>query len=130
MTGIQPQVLALVVCDAIHRDPSTGKNSLLGCFSALSCRGFPARHPTLSIYVVLTEVYGTRPILVRLVRPDGQSALVQAAADVQAGDPRLVVELAVAFHDIPLPAAEEVRVQVLCDGTLMSERRLQILPAT
>jgi len=129
MAGIQPQVLALVVCDAIHRDPSTGKNSLLGCFSALSCREFPARHPSLAVYVVLTEVYGARPILVRLVRPDGQSALVQAAAEVRADDPRLVVEVAVGFHDIPLPAAEEVRVQVLCDGTLMSERRLQIVGA-
>jgi hypothetical protein len=45
--GMQPVGLALIVCDAIYQDPTTGKRTLLGIFSAMYASEFPAIVPSL-----------------------------------------------------------------------------------
>ena len=37
-----PMVLAMVLCDAIYQDPATQKCTLLGTFSTINVRKFPA----------------------------------------------------------------------------------------
>lgn len=68
--GIPPYALALVVCDAIWRDPSTGKRTILGCFSAILADEFPATHPGMAVYAAITDGHGTVPIALRLVDAD------------------------------------------------------------
>lgn len=127
MAPAKPQVLALVVCDAVHRDPTTGKHTLLGCFNALSCRGFPATHPGLALHAALTEGYGRVPVEARLVRTDGQEVLHRLRVEVVFEDPRAVAEVTFAFREVLVPAPEELRVQVLAEGEVLAERRLRVL---
>lgn len=129
MAVVRPQVIALLVCDAVHRDPSTGKHFLMGCFNALTARSFPARHPHLAVHVAVTEGYGALRLEVRLARPDGETIIHRLSADVTFPDPRTVAELSFQFTDVVFPGPEEVRVQVRADDDLVMERRLQILPA-
>lgn len=127
MAAARPQVLALVVCDAVHRDPSTGKHTLLGCFSALTSRMFPAVHPTVAVYAAITEGYGQALMEMRLVRPDGVQVLQRLSAEVRFDDPRTVVELAFTLTNVTFPVPEETRVQLLADGELLLERRLRVV---
>jgi len=56
MTVIQdPYALALVVADHVHRDSGTGKMSILGTFSVIWAKGFPAAHGPIFVYFVLTD---------------------------------------------------------------------------
>jgi len=56
--SVPPYALALVVCDAIWRDPSTGKRTILGCFSVIGAKSFPTKHPIMSVYAAVTDAHG------------------------------------------------------------------------
>ena len=78
-----PDVLALLICDQIITDRATGKQSLIGLFSKIHSAGFPATHPQLSVFVVLTEGRGQTELTIRIV--DGNEArapLVQGRPSV------------------------------------------------
>lgn len=52
----KPQVLSWLICDAVHVDPSTGKQTLLGVFSNIRARQFPLIHPFMVWYLILNDV--------------------------------------------------------------------------
>ncbi len=52
----KPQVLAWLTCDAVHLDPSTGKNTILGVFSNIRARQFPVSHPHMVWFLTLSDV--------------------------------------------------------------------------
>ena len=68
--GTPPFALAMVICDAIWRDPSSGKRTLLGCFSAILVREFPVRLAMMSVYIAVTDGHGKTPLLLRLIDVD------------------------------------------------------------
>ena len=48
--------------------PATnGKQSIIGMFSKIHARRFPAAHPQLCVYVVLTEGHGETEFTIRIV---------------------------------------------------------------
>ncbi len=56
MSTSKPQVLNWITCDGVHMDPSTGKYTLLGLFSALRARQFPVNHPLMFWFLTVSEV--------------------------------------------------------------------------
>ncbi|MGA1205803.1 MAG: DUF6941 family protein [Opitutales bacterium] len=54
--AVKPQLLTWITCDAVHIDPATGKHYLMGCFSNLRARTFPAVHPRMIWFVTLTDL--------------------------------------------------------------------------
>lgn len=53
---VRPQILTWITCDLVHIDPATGKHYLLGCFSNLRARQFPATHPRMVWFLTLTDL--------------------------------------------------------------------------
>lgn len=51
----KPVPIALVVCEAVYREPG-GKQALVGLFNRISAKRFPAIHAKLCVFVSLTEV--------------------------------------------------------------------------
>jgi hypothetical protein len=56
MSNLKPQMLSWMVCDAVHVDPATGKYYLLGVFSQLHVRQFPAQHPRMVFFLSVAGV--------------------------------------------------------------------------
>src|SRR5687768_573998 len=111
-----PIGLAMVLCDAIAVEPATGKKSILGCFSAILAREFPAFHPTMSVYVALTDGYGKTPCVFRLIDAEELSPpLFQADAEAEFEDPRLVVEVMMKIPGVVFPTPGEYRFQVFAN---------------
>ena len=54
--SVKPQLLTWITCDSVHIDPATGKHYLLGCFSNLRARKFPATHPRMVWFLTLTDL--------------------------------------------------------------------------
>lgn len=48
------QVLNWLVCDNVHTDPATGKQTILGVFHSIRVRQLPAQHPGMVWYLTLT----------------------------------------------------------------------------
>gem|GEM_PF-126944 len=51
----KPQLLAWITCDGVHIDPSTGKHTILGAFSNIQAKHFPATHPHMVWFMTLTD---------------------------------------------------------------------------
>jgi hypothetical protein len=52
----KPQLLCWQMCDAVHVDPATGKHYILGCFSNIRARQFPAVHSRMIWFLTLSDV--------------------------------------------------------------------------
>ena len=88
-----PFPLAMVICDAVWRDPATGKWTLLGCFSAIEARVFPCFRPNLAVFVSLTDGRGKTPLKLRLVDVDEeQEPIAGAETQVEFPGPRIVAD--------------------------------------
>src|SRR5262245_2675224 len=120
-----PVVLAMVLCDAIHQDAATRKCTILGTFSTINVRKFPAVHRQLAVHVALTNGHGRAQIRLSLVDTDeDQTQLFSREGMIEFGDPRAVAELNFTINNIQFQKAGEYRLQVFGNGELLMERRL------
>ena len=123
-----PMALALLFCDAIYLDPATGKRSLLGCFSAIASKEFPAAYPSLAIYAALTDGYGKEELTLQLIDVGEERPPVFAdkiAMEFQ--DPRVVFEIQCVKMPVLFPLPGEYRLQLLCRGAIVIERRIIVM---
>lgn len=123
-----PMVLAMVLCDAIHQDPATQKCTLLGTFSTINARRFPAVHRQLAVHVALTNGHGRTRIRLTMVGPgDAAPVLFTREGTIDFGDPRAVAELNFVLGNLSFPTPGEYRLQLLGNDELLMERRLHVL---
>ncbi|NOT00134.1 MAG: hypothetical protein HOP29_05860 [Phycisphaerales bacterium] len=129
-TGLEPDVLSLIVCDQIITDRITGKQSLIGMFSRIHATRFPATQPQLCVHVSLTDGRGSTPLTLKIVdSEESRDPIVQGQGVVEFGNPRAVANLALQFFGLVFPSPGEYRVQLFASGTLLREARLELLPA-
>lgn len=122
-----PEVLAMIVCDQIITDRLTGKQSLIGMFSTVHARRFPASHPQLSVYVMLSGGHGVTDFLIRVVDAnESRAPIVEGRGRVDFKDPRAIANLALQFHGLSFPAAGSYRVQLYAGDELLQEARLEM----
>ena len=67
-----PKVALMIPCDAISRDPSSGKATLYGLFDTLFVNKFPAEIHTFSLFVKLNDGAGKHNLLIAVLDPDGK----------------------------------------------------------
>ena len=65
-----PFALSMIICDAVHLDPSTNKAYILGCFGAVGADSFPASHSSMTVFAEVTECRGKTPFLIRVIDAD------------------------------------------------------------
>jgi len=126
-----PFCQALIICDLVHSDPGTQKHFLLGTFSAIRARSFPAVHHRLGLYCELTNGHGQTHISLKLSRVraeqiDGEP-LGTIEADADFVDPRQTVTLAGNITNVTFPEPGEYRLFVEANGLLLSERKLVLM---
>jgi hypothetical protein len=119
-----PSVLALLTADGLHRD-SQGKSYILGVFNRINALHFPARHPPVSVYVALTDGYGSVELELCLVRiADENRPLFSSEFQVEFDNPLDVIETNHVVPAVRFPAPGDYRWQVGCQGEILCERRL------
>ena len=124
----RPDVLSLIVCDQIITDRITGKQSLIGMFSRVHARLFPASHPQLSVFVVLTDGHGKTELVIRIVDSnEARPPIVEGKGVVDFKNPRAIAHLALQFHGLVFPQPGDYRVQLWCYGELLREARLELV---
>jgi len=126
-----PDVLSLLVCDQIITDRITGKVSLIGMFSKVHGRRFPASHPQLCVFVAMTDGHGKTELVIRVVDAnDARPPIVEGKGAVNFKDPRAIANLFLQFHGLTFPVPGEYRVQLLSNGQLLREARLELVQLT
>lgn len=125
-----PQVLTLTIADVVHRDPSTGKFSLLGIYNTIAAPAFPTIHPSLGVYFALTDGRGKTPLTLRLVDAEEERPPVLTInAVVDSRDPTQVLEAGYTFQRLEFPAPGEYLLQLTAAGEPLIEHRLFVIAA-
>ncbi len=124
----KPDVLALTVCDQIITDRLTGKVSLIGMFSKIHARRFPASHPAMAVFVTMTDGHGKTELTIRIA--DGNDArppLVEGKGMLDFKNPRAIAHLALQFNGLRFPEPGEYRVHLWSGSELLREARLELI---
>jgi hypothetical protein len=128
-----PYPLAMVICDAIWRDSGTGKRTILGVFSGLVAKSFPAQHPIMAVYIAATDGHGKVRLALQIVSSgegDAEEETVfRAEGDVEFVEPRAVVEIDFNIQGLVFPQPGEYRFQLFADDQFLMERRLMVQQA-
>jgi hypothetical protein len=124
-SSVRPYVLAMVVADSIWRDPGSGKRTILGTFSDLVAAKFPATHPQLAVYVVLTDIHGKMSIRLRLIDAEENAPhIFEGTCEVECPDPRCLVEVDYLHSQPVFPHPGEYRLQLFANHEFLMERRI------
>jgi hypothetical protein len=133
----EPYCLAMVLCDNVHRDVTTGKCTLLGTFSALHPRTLPAK-VRFCVYAEVTDGAGEVEFVLRIVESrsllddSGDEPFVwqpppEALPKVNLRDPLAVLQLT-CLCSMELPKAGQYHCELLANGTLLMARRIVVFP--
>lgn len=119
----------MILCDAVHQDPATGKSFILGTFSTIFATSFPALHPRLWIFIQLTNGHGEAPLEFKISRvsPDDLDPppVFRGPVPCAFTSRQDVVDLYIKIDHLVLPTDGEYRLILEMQGTLIIERRLR-----
>jgi len=122
-----PKALSFLVCDYIHRDTSTGKATLIGCFANLFTPSFPIKVPMMAVYAVVTNGHGKVPIRVKIVDAEEElEPINDSVFEVEFTDPRMTAEVVGFLTDVTFPKPGEYRLQLYAWNECLVERKIQV----
>ena len=124
-----PDVLAMILADAVLRDVATGKFEIRGTFSGISASDFPWTRPIIVVYAAITNGHGKTSLRLRLIDVDETlEPIVDSESVVEFADPIAVIEPVFVMTDVVFPEPGEYRVQLYGAGQFLRERRLYVTP--
>ncbi len=138
----EPYCLAMVLCDAVHRDLSTGKFTILGTFTTLGAAKYPAVVMG-AVYFAVTDGLGEVDLRIRIVESqadltdaDGTLIFESQSNKVRFGSPLEVLEGAFLLSKVGedgmaapvmLPHEGMYHCELTANGVLLMSRRLLAL---
>ena len=122
-----PTVLSINICDAVIRDETTKKITLVGLFNTVQTSSFPATHPLLHVYVALTNGHGKYNTEVRFLRVDDNTPIVAMAGELEFNNPLQVAELNLRWQNLPFERGGQYSVEVFCDGACIGSRKFRVV---
>ncbi len=125
---MRPTVHALLICDALYREPNTGKLSALGIFQAIKAPDYPVEIPPLSIYAAIGNIRTSTNLIMRLIHldamDDSERIIAEERMHIPADGPNSATELGITIPGVVLPMAGDYRLRLEWEGEILAERRL------
>ena len=129
MNSEKPIGIALVICDQIIEDKSTGKRSLFGLFQTVLCTDFPALLEKLCVFVSLTQLNGKVPLILRCRNESFGEPLIAVPGEAVSTNPNDVLELGFEFDRFSFPRPGLYTFELLWHEELILQSRFNVLSA-
>ena len=128
MTHVQvPVSQAMILCDGVHMDPSTGKFFLMGTVDAVRAKEFPATVGLLCVYVCLTDGMGLVDLRFQVVDAAEEREPIHCEdSKVPWASPLQVIQQVFILPGLTFPEAGAYNFQVKSGDSLIIERRLVV----
>ena len=106
--------------------PEEGEVRMIGTFQAIHASRFSFTLPRLNVYVQLTDAEGIMNGQIRCVDRTGRPVFGTPLRSIRFRSPLEIVQVVFRIEDCRFPQAGNYRIQFLCDGRLVTERRLTL----
>jgi hypothetical protein len=126
MSKPKPIILALILCDQIIREAGTNKVSLIGTFNGIFAANFPFNHPTLSVFIAITEGRGTMMCKLRMVSLDDNTVLFDLPGQIEFGGPTSVGELPFQLNNLRFERPGTYAIEFWVADDLLASRKINI----
>jgi hypothetical protein len=121
---VKPILLALVLCDSIIREAGTNKLSLIGTFNGVFSNTFPCTHPSLSVYLAITEGRGKVPCILRMTSLDQNQVIFELPGQIEFGGPTSVGELVFQLQSVRFETPGVYAIEFWANGDLLGSRKV------
>lgn len=126
MGTLKPIVLALILSDTVIREAGTNKLSLIGTFNGIFANNFPCTHPSLCVYIAITEGRGRVPCKLRMTSLQDNSNVFELPGQIDFGGPASVGELVFQLQQIRFPEPGVYSIEFWTGDELLASRKLNV----
>ena len=121
-----PHALAAMLCDRVIIEQGTRNPTLVGSFLGRAVEKFPSEAVAFSVFVPLTDGFGTAIIELVAVRLETDEQIYSQRGEVTFPHRFAVVNIHFRVSKIEFPAPGSYAFMLLIDGDLITERRLNV----
>jgi hypothetical protein len=122
----KPMGIALIVCDEIIEDRHTGKKTLVGLFSRIHAKAFPAVHPKMNLFISFDNAKGHYHSAIRIIREKTSEIIAEAKGEITVKSPIDVTEMNIAFINLKFPETGVYNIEFYCEDELVLQRRFVV----
>jgi hypothetical protein len=116
----------MVLADAVHVDPTTGKRTILGLFGGVTSTVLPITIPSMSVYGAISECRGIVPLTLRLVKVgEDDEPLFTFDIEANVADPVEVFEFHFTLTSVVLAEPGVYAFQLTSAGVPLMERKIR-----
>lgn len=125
----EPYCLAMVLCDAVHVDMATRKQTILGTFSTVGAHKFPTKS-TFAVYWAISDLADKATLTLRVVDSrhgfddDSKPLGDFPHLEIQSPSPLAVVEGHFFVQNLEIPEPGVYHCELLVDDEVVMSRRL------
>ncbi|MEI6235283.1 MAG: hypothetical protein WCT04_19665 [Planctomycetota bacterium] len=123
---VKPIVLAILLSDSVIREQGTNKLSLIGTFNGLFSNTYPCTHPTMSVYIAITEGRGRVPCRLRMIGMEDNSTVFDLPGQIDFGGPTSVGELVFQLQQVRFPNPGVYSIEFWTGNDLLASRKLNV----
>lgn len=122
----RPVALAMILCDYVIEDKHSNKKSLIGIFSNINAKKFPASHHRMNVFISLCDGHGEYNGELRCVKADDETEVSTMKGPVPFPDPHAVLEFNFELFGLAFPEPGDYIMQFLCDDEILIQRKLTL----
>lgn len=123
---LKPIVLAIILSDSVIRESGTNKLSLIGTFNGIFSNNFPCTHPSLCVYIAITEGRGRVQCKLRMISLEDNSIIFDLPGQIDFGGPTSVGELVFQLQQIRFPNPGVYAIEFWTGTELLASRKLNV----
>lgn len=123
-TVIVPKASAMLICDYVITEQGSKKKSLIGIFENIGAAKFPFVHPSMSVYIKLTEARGTYRFNLELMDLQNNTVIGkgQIPKDISISDPLISHELVFNLRGLRFEHAGEYEFRIFANDRVFGQK--------
>jgi hypothetical protein len=122
-----PIVKSFLIADAVLQDRLTGKWSIIGVFDRVMAPSFPVVHPTVALYLRLSDAQGKYKIRVEFRDASDRRVGLFEGIELEVKDAAQAIEVGLPTHMLPLEKPGKYQFQLFINEEFLSSAELTVM---
>jgi hypothetical protein len=121
----EPKCIALVVCDDVYED-SQQKRALVGLFTRIVAKQFPAGHPKICVFVSVTELRRQTTCKLDIVGDDHEP-IFELSGPFPQDSPTVLCDIVFELNNVVFPEPGNYWVRFFGHGQILAQRPIEVV---